>query len=194
MALQLRDECERDPGVAAGWLEQLAPRLDLARALRRLDHRFGDAVLDRAGRVLAFELRVEPNLADRWQLDEWRVPDEFEDVPCRLQIHRAQRRSNFDPLKVRSTFSGYHRPWPAEESPWSRGELRSQARRACARPRPRPRRSRTVRAPRLPLTGGEEMGTAPSGRRAARGRSRRQQRSRARLRFARAGSGGYARG
>ena len=52
IALELRDERERDARVAARRLEQLAAGLELARGLRRLDHRLRDAVLDRAGRVL----------------------------------------------------------------------------------------------------------------------------------------------
>ena len=61
VALELRDERERDSRVAARRLEQLAARLELAPRLRRLDHRLRDAVLDRAGRVRALELRVEPH-------------------------------------------------------------------------------------------------------------------------------------
>jgi hypothetical protein len=64
IALELGDERERDAGVAARRLEQLASGLELAGCLRRLDHRLRDAVLDRAGRVLALELRVEAHVAD----------------------------------------------------------------------------------------------------------------------------------
>ena len=52
VALELRDERERDARVAARRLEQLAAGLELARGLGGLDHRLRDAVLDRAGRVL----------------------------------------------------------------------------------------------------------------------------------------------
>ena len=82
VALQLRDERERDAGVAARRLEQPPAGLELARGLRRLDHRLRDAVLDRAGRVLALELRVDAHRPGReaGQLDERRVPDEVEEA------------------------------------------------------------------------------------------------------------------
>src|SRR5204862_1570749 len=80
IALQLRDERERDAGVAAGRLEQLAPRLELPRRFGGLDHRLRDAVLDRAGRVLSLELGVNADAADGTELDERRVPDQAEDV------------------------------------------------------------------------------------------------------------------
>ncbi len=59
IALELRDERERDAGVAGRRLEELAAGFELARRLRRLDHREGDAILRRPGRVLPLELRVE---------------------------------------------------------------------------------------------------------------------------------------
>ena len=81
VALEPRDERERDARVAAGRLQQLAAGLELAGGLGRLDHRLGDAVLDRAGRVLALELRVEANAVVRGQareLDERRRADRLE--------------------------------------------------------------------------------------------------------------------
>ena len=81
IALELRHHGERDPGVAAGRLEELAPGLELAGGLCGLDHRLGYPVLDRARWVLALELRVEPDAGVRgepWQLDERRVPDRLE--------------------------------------------------------------------------------------------------------------------
>jgi hypothetical protein len=63
IALELRHHRERDAGVAARRLEELASRLELARGLRGLDHRLRDPVLDRTGWVLALELRVEPGAA-----------------------------------------------------------------------------------------------------------------------------------
>ena len=57
------------------------PGLELAGGLGRLDHRLRDAVLDRAGRVLALELRVELDARLRRearQLDERRVADQVE--------------------------------------------------------------------------------------------------------------------
>ena len=80
VALQLRHECERDAGVAARGLEELTSGLELARRLGRLDHRLRDAVLDRAGRVLSLELRVDADVADGTELDERRVADQPEDV------------------------------------------------------------------------------------------------------------------
>src|SRR5207244_11162535 len=93
IALQLGNEGERDAGVAARRLEQLASPLQLAGSFGGLDHRLGDAVLDRAGRVLALELRVDLNVADRPELDERGVADELEEILCRSQLHRAKRGS-----------------------------------------------------------------------------------------------------
>ena len=56
--MEPRNQRERDASVAARRLEQLLSRLEAG----RLDHRERDAVLDRAGRVLALELRVELDL------------------------------------------------------------------------------------------------------------------------------------
>ena len=67
VALELRDQRERDAGVPARRLEQRTPRLELARRLGRLDHRLRHAVLDRAGGVLALELRVEADAVPRRQ-------------------------------------------------------------------------------------------------------------------------------
>ena len=116
-AAQLRDERERDAGVAARRLEQLLAGCEL----RRIDHRQRDAILDRAGRVLPLELRVDPaalRLQVR-QLDEGGVADELEE---------ATRR---------------HRPWRAGESPSCRSAPVSRGRCEAARPRRRRRRSRT---------------------------------------------------
>jgi hypothetical protein len=58
-------------------------RLDRAPRLGVLDHVLGDAVLDRAGRVAALELRPEADLRlgrQARQLDQRRVADRFEDV------------------------------------------------------------------------------------------------------------------
>src|SRR5205823_6489808 len=79
--LELCDERERDARVAGRRLEELAPRLELAYSLGGSDHREGDAILDRARRVLALELRVQPHRRLRCearQLDQRGVADELE--------------------------------------------------------------------------------------------------------------------
>jgi hypothetical protein len=48
---------QRDPGVAGGGLDQRVARLDLAARLGVADHGDGRAVLHRARRVVALELR-----------------------------------------------------------------------------------------------------------------------------------------
>jgi hypothetical protein len=80
IALQLRDHRERDAGVAARRLEQLATRLELARRLCCFDHRLRDAVLDRAGRVLALELRVDADVAGWAGARQRRLADQVEDA------------------------------------------------------------------------------------------------------------------
>ena len=50
------DQGERDAGVARGRLDDGAAGLELTGALRRVDDRDADAVLDRAGRVVELEL------------------------------------------------------------------------------------------------------------------------------------------
>jgi hypothetical protein len=89
---QLRDERERDAGVARGGLEQPLPGLELD----RLEHLLRDAVLDRAGRVLPFELRVDRHGArlrrQPRQLDERGVADEIE--------QRARDRHRFSHRKT----------------------------------------------------------------------------------------------
>ena len=82
VALELRHHRERDPRVPARRLEELAAGLELARGLRGLDHRLRDAVLRRAGRVLALELREEPHALARREareLDERRRADRLEE-------------------------------------------------------------------------------------------------------------------
>src|SRR5262249_62110239 len=59
VALELCDERERDPRVSARRLEQFAGGLELAPLLGVLDHCQRDSILDRAGRVLALQLREE---------------------------------------------------------------------------------------------------------------------------------------
>src|SRR5690606_21221592 len=80
VALARRDQRETEPGVARGRLDQRRARADRAVALRGLDHRETDAVLDRAAGVLVFELDeelagagveggepYERRVADQWQ-------------------------------------------------------------------------------------------------------------------------------
>ncbi len=104
--LQLCDERERDSCVAARRLEQLPAGLELATSLGILDHRKRDAVLDRAGRVLALELGVNPDFRLRgqsWKLDERGSSDQVEQAAGCFQ-------GQF--LKHRGTV---RRPWPGAE-------------------------------------------------------------------------------
>ena len=59
IALAPADHRQRDAGVAGGRLEDRLAGRDQALLLGALDHRAGDAVLDRAGRVVALELGVD---------------------------------------------------------------------------------------------------------------------------------------
>ena len=91
VALQLRDERERDAGVAARRLEQAPTGLELAGRLGRFDHRLRDAVFDRAGGILCLELREDADRPGREarELDERSVADEVEDARCeRVSAHR----------------------------------------------------------------------------------------------------------
>ena len=102
VALELRDERERDAGVSARRLEQAPAGLELAGGLGCLDHRLRDAVFDRAGGVLRFELREDADRPGReaGEFDQRRVADEVEDARCeRVSAHR---------------------PWPVGESTTNR--------------------------------------------------------------------------
>jgi hypothetical protein len=70
IAAKLRQERERDPGVAARRLEQAPPPLELAGRLGGVEHRLRDAVLDRAGGVLALQLREELDGRSRGEAGE----------------------------------------------------------------------------------------------------------------------------
>ena len=107
VALELRDQRERDARVAARGLEQLAAGLELARRLGGVDHRLRDAVLDRAGRVLALELRVDADRRLRrqpLQFDERGVADEveqvFRDGQARQPPAMAGRRITVEPTST----------------------------------------------------------------------------------------------
>src|SRR3972149_4151355 len=81
VALHLRDHREGDASVPARRLEELASRYELTSRLGVLDHRLRDTVLDRAGRVLALELRVDLDVRARrepLELDERRAADQVE--------------------------------------------------------------------------------------------------------------------
>src|SRR5439155_16952007 len=72
-----------DPRVPRRWLEDHGLRPELPRSLRLFDHREGDAVLQRARRVLPLELRPQPNLGlgrQALNADEGRVAHGLEDV------------------------------------------------------------------------------------------------------------------
>ena len=83
VALATADHRQRDPGVAGGRLEDRLSRRDQALGLGPVDHRLGDAILDRAGRIAALELREDPHPGPRRQarqLDERRVADRLENA------------------------------------------------------------------------------------------------------------------
>ena len=83
VALARADHRERDAGVARGRLEDRLAGRDQAVLLGALDQRARDAVLDRAGRVVALELGVDAHAglgAEATQLDERRVADRLDDV------------------------------------------------------------------------------------------------------------------
>ena len=91
VAAQLADQRERDAGVAARRLDHARARLEVG----AVEHRLRDAVLDRAGRVLALELRVDAHRRLRRevaQLDERRVADQVERARTRRRYARAPTR------------------------------------------------------------------------------------------------------
>ncbi len=75
------DERETEAGVAGGGFDDGAAGLEVPVALGRFDHGEGDAVLDRAGRVLVLQLHEELAGADihARDLDQRCVADERED-------------------------------------------------------------------------------------------------------------------
>src|SRR4051812_37756265 len=81
--LTARDHRERDAGVAGGRLEDRLVLGEVPRRFGCLDHALRDAVLQRAGRVLALQLGpdVDARLgAEAREPDERRVSDRIEDV------------------------------------------------------------------------------------------------------------------
>src|SRR5438309_9832221 len=82
MTLQLCHERERDAGVATRRLEQRATAVELAGGFSGFDHRLGDAVLDRAGRIQSLELCVHATIPARAQLDEGGGRDQLEQARC----------------------------------------------------------------------------------------------------------------
>src|SRR4051794_1286739 len=81
--LAARHHGKGDAGVAGGRLEDRPILGEVARRLGRLDHPLGDAIFQRAGRVLALELGPHPNAglgAEAGEADERRVADRVEDV------------------------------------------------------------------------------------------------------------------
>ena len=95
VALARRGDREADAGVAGGGLDDRAARLQLPVALRRLDHRHPDPVLDRAAGVQELELREDARAARRREAveaDDRRASDEVEDGGV-LPRHRAKPRA-----------------------------------------------------------------------------------------------------
>ena len=93
ITLRAGDEGEAEAGVARGRLDDRAAGLQLPIALRRLDHRERDAVLDRAGRILVLQLHeklARTGIHPR-DLDQRRVADERKDGG--RFVRRSWRRS-----------------------------------------------------------------------------------------------------
>ena len=88
------DEGEREARVAGGRLDDRAARLQLAVLLGLLDHRKTDAILDRATRIVAFELEEQLAAAgvEALGLDDRRVADQFEDALVDRHADSAQVR------------------------------------------------------------------------------------------------------
>jgi len=77
-----RHQRQCDPGVSAGRLDQGVTRLDLAPGLGPGDHGQGRAILDRTGRIRAFQLREDdvpargiPFSGDALEPDQGRIAD-----------------------------------------------------------------------------------------------------------------------
>src|SRR3990172_1844120 len=96
IALQGRGDGQAVAGVAAGWLDDRAARLQETRPLGGLDHGQPDAILDGAAGVDHLELGQDERLTVPWpeiagdarEPDERRVPDQLED---RLgAVHRGR--------------------------------------------------------------------------------------------------------
>ncbi|MPN07166.1 hypothetical protein SDC9_154432 [bioreactor metagenome] len=84
VALDGRRHGQRDAGIAGSRLDQRVARLDVAARFGALDHRQRRAVLDRAGRVVAFELGQDDiaaafviNAGDTHQAHQRRVSDKI---------------------------------------------------------------------------------------------------------------------
>ena len=81
MAGQPPHQCDCQARVARGRFEDRLTGLERAVGVGGVDHRFGDAVLNRAGRVLAFELDPDRDIGigrHPLQADERRVADRVE--------------------------------------------------------------------------------------------------------------------
>ena len=116
VAFDATDHRQSDPGVSTGRLEDRGARLEPALGLGVLDHGTGDAVFDRAGRVMTFELGEDPDLLVRAQaghLHQRRIANGVDDVPfvcagacvsdgqfcCRLQAGRGPGPVDFGGMK-----------------------------------------------------------------------------------------------
>ncbi|SKP30437.1 Uncharacterised protein [Mycobacteroides abscessus subsp. massiliense] len=83
ISLALRDQCESDPSIARGGLDDGAARLEQPRLLGGLDHLDGDAVLRAAAGIEVFDLgchRREALGHHRVEPDEGGVADQIRDM------------------------------------------------------------------------------------------------------------------
>ena len=81
VALEAGDRRQGDAGVARRRFDDGLPGVQVAVLLGVLDHRLGDAILDRAERVLALQLGEDPHVRVRGQrrdVDHRRVADQVE--------------------------------------------------------------------------------------------------------------------
>ena len=140
VALARADHRQRDAGVARRRLEDRLARLDQAAGLGVLDHRLGDAVLDRAGRVHRLELGPDAHARlgrEAPQLDERRVADRLDDVRVAAATGPAlERRETHTSRNIASRelhAPGRARGWPDEHRSSAPGLSRGLDRAATSR-------------------------------------------------------------
>ena len=94
VALLLGDQGQADAGVAGRAFDQGVAGLDASVALGGVDHAEADAILDRATRIVAFELEEQLAAAgvEALGLDDRGIADQFEDALVDRHADSAQVR------------------------------------------------------------------------------------------------------
>ena len=155
VALERRGDRQSDAGVAARALDDRAARLEASLALRLLDDRHADAVLDRAAGIEDLRLRVHrrANAARHSvEADERRPPDRAEDVVVRFRV--ALRHRSHERIMMRRTRASDARAAPSRRAAaalrdgGSRRETESRS--EWPRRAPSPARSEAPARPRAP--------------------------------------------